>query len=270
MGKCGTKALWLFILLFLVIIVAEVLVSGDILLYLAPRMVPMVWFGLFILAGLSAFQCFELVQCFRHVNTEEQARLGILLFVLPVLLILTVKPNAETPGMLPNKTLKMVSSISETGIAETQQETEQGIESITDELALEDYLPCVLVEDERAIFNVSTDLFSNYLLETAEALDGRTITVYGFVYYDESFPQHTVLVSRLMINCCAADAATVGFHVKIEVGSDLEINEWIRVTGTIQTIEMLYYGSYYSFPILTDGLILRCDAPDIEDAYIYP
>ena len=45
MAKCGRKFLWLFILLALCAVLLTVLLSGDILLYLAPRMVPMVWFG---------------------------------------------------------------------------------------------------------------------------------------------------------------------------------------------------------------------------------
>jgi len=268
--------IWLLILLSLTAILGSALISGNILLYLAPRMVPMVWFGVIVLAGLCVYQCIEVIKCLHSAETAGKVLLGTLLFFVPVIFIITVTPNASTPGSLPNQNVRMVTLTAVSGTSAAQADAGQIKESASAEentaaisSASTDFLPCVL-EEEHAFFNTSADVFMDYLSETVEALAGRTITVYGFVYFDDTFPENTVLVSRLMITCCAADAATVGFHVQIEEETDLALNEWIRVTGTIQIKKMLYYGSYYDFPVLTDGLILRCDAPDVEDAYIYP
>ncbi|MBN1776693.1 MAG: TIGR03943 family protein [Clostridiales bacterium] len=266
MGKCGVKILWLFILMSLTAVLGVALISGNILLYLAPRMVPMVWFGAIVLAGLCVYQGYEIVHCLRSAQTAGKGRPGMLLFFVPVVFILTAVPDTSTPGSLPNQNVRLV-SVTAKNAADTVREDTEPDEAAGSDAA--DCLPCVL-EDEHAFFNPSVDLFSDYLFETAEALDGRTVTVYGFVYFDDSFPENTVLVSRLMITCCAADASIVGFHVQTETQDGLELNEWIRVTGTIRIMEIPYYGNDYDLPVLTDGLILRCDAPDIENAYIYP
>jgi putative membrane protein len=270
MGKCGVKALWLVILLSLTAILFTALVSGDILLYLAPRMVPMVWFGFVVLAGLCAYQCLETIKCIRRAETSAKFRLGTLLFFVPMIFILTAAPNTGTPGSLPNQNVRMVSLTAANSAGAAQEGSVQPSgNNAAVKSGSSDFLPCVLGE-ERAFFDPSADRFRDYLYETADALAGRTITVYGFVYRDDTFSENIVLVSRLMITCCAADAATVGFHVQLEPGTSLERNEWIRVTGTIRIMEMPYYGNCYDFPVLTDGLILRCDAPDIGGAYIYP
>jgi hypothetical protein len=50
MRKAVGEVLWLLVLGAVTVIMGWLLFSGDILLYLAPRMVPMVWFGAFVLA----------------------------------------------------------------------------------------------------------------------------------------------------------------------------------------------------------------------------
>jgi putative membrane protein len=96
------------------------------------------------------------------------------------------------------------------------------------------------------------------------------MTLTGFVYKDPSFPEDTILVSRLLINCCAADASVVGFHARVEDENDYKDGEWISVTGTVKTIFIQIDGQVYEFPVLTGGTICRSAAPEAEDAYIYP
>jgi putative membrane protein len=94
--------------------------------------------------------------------------------------------------------------------------------------------------------------------------------MYGFVYKDESFPENTILVSRLLITCCAADATLVGFHVKVENADDFVEDEWIEVTGAVDKFKLNYYGKEYEFPIITDGTVIKCEKPELSDWYVYP
>lgn len=266
MRKSGSEILWLAILLALILIMGSLLISGRILLFLAPRMVPMVWFGLAVLTALFAYQLFQILKAMRKKQWHGSMRLGMLLFCVPVVFILTVMPDGSTSSALPNHNVQMVSMAGEsTGGNSDSNEAE--ISAQPDDGY--GYSACV-VEEERARFNSSVDLFSEYLHNTVDELLGKTITVYGFVYLDDSFPDNTILVSRLLITCCAADASIVGFHVKVEASNDLVQNEWVRVTGTVDSISLFYYDEMYDFPILTDGIILRCDEPDVEEAYLYP
>ncbi len=265
MAKCGMKFLWLFILLALTAVLLTVLLSGDILLYLAPRMVPMVWFGFAVLAALCAYQVFEIVRCFRDEPTVRLPRMGLVMFCVPILFILTATPDTNTPGSLPNQNVRLLNPV--TTDADAASAAGESVVSETDDTGV--YIPCVLM-DERAAFDPQADFFADYLMESAETLNGRTVTLYGFVYRDESFEEDTVLISRLMITCCAADASIVGFHVQVYPGIDLQLNDWVRVTGTVKTKSMLYYGTPYDFPVLTNGIILPCSAPAAEYVYINP
>lgn len=308
MRKFGAEIMWLVVLFTLAGVMGILLIGGDILLYLSPRMVPMVWFGFVILAVLSVYQLWHIGKCLSETHPVKKGRLGILMFLIPVILILTVAPNESTSGTLPNQNVKMLNMVSESSLdttnasktvspspvqselsAETQAETQSTKPSATspaqdddeskdtqdeqtdlvETIDITDALPCVL-EEGTAHFDASADSFTEYLYDSVEDMVGQTATFYGFIYSDDSFPDNTILVSRLYISCCAADASIVGFHVKIEDMADFEDDEWICVTGTIQAVSLEYYGDYYDFPILTDGTVTRCEAPDTEDAYVYP
>ena len=281
MRKLWKELLWFCILFALILVMAYLLISGEVLLFLAPRMVPMVWFGLIVLIILNIYQAFHIVRSARDRQAKGPFKAGMLLFFVPVLLILTVPPDSGTTGSLPNQNVQMISLATQSEAAAQPADAKQAeptadspdatlapVQSISmEEIA---GLPACTLMDETAFFNSEADDFREYLYQSIDELVGKTITVYGFVYEDETFPANTVLVARMMISCCAADASIVGFHVKLDGATDLEKNEWIRVTGTVRSFSMPYYGTTYDFPILTDGIILRCDAPDVEDAYIYP
>lgn len=259
MRKLWTEVLWLLILLALIAVMGNLLFSGNVLLFLSPRMVPMVWFGFVVLIVLMVFHASRILKSLKNEHIHlHAARLGVFLFVVPVVLFATVMPNQSTSGTLPNKNVKMMNSTaSASGTDTAQAEPVNG------------YIPCV-VEDEMTFFDTSADYFSDYLCDAMDEMVGRVLTVYGFVHFDDACPENTIMVSRMLIYCCAADACVVGFFVQMDDTSELEDNEWIRVTGTVQSVNVLFYGNYYDYPIFTNGMIVHCKEPDVDDAYVYP
>ncbi len=287
MRKRSVEILWFLILMALLLVMAYLLWGGGILLLLAPRMVPMVWFGFAVLLVLYVFQALQLVRGLRRQPGRGNGKASILMYIIPLLLFITVTPNQSTPGMLPNQNVSIMSlnsaeaaSTADAGETTgpqpadaTAQTNGSGAEldnaASVSAAEVKNLASCVL-DSETTSFHPSDDSFSKYLQSEVKNLIGKTITVYGYVYTSDSFPENTILIARTMIACCAADASIVGFHVKVDKDAGLVNNEWIRVTGTVRSFVMDYYGATYDSPILTDGLILRCDAPTIEDTYIYP
>jgi len=262
MRKLWMQILWLAILLALIAVMGSLLISGDILVFLSPRMVPMVWFGFAVLILLLVYHIVQVIRYTLQKTEIHGGRPGMILFLLPVLLFVTVMPDQSTSGALPNQNLKMM-NITQEASADTADE------QVSANTNTGEYLPCI-VENETALFDTSADLFTDYLYKTLDEVLGKTITLYGFVYAEDTFPANTVLVSRKMITCCAADAAIVGFYVQLEDSAALQDNEWIRVTGTVRSINLAYYNDYYDFPIITNGIGVRCDTPEVDKAYIYP
>ncbi len=298
MRNRGAQILWLVVLLAFAAAMGILLIGGDILLYLSPRMETVVWFGFIVMSALAVFQMWQIKT--GPVSRDKKIRLGNLVFLIPIVLMLTVTPNENTSAALPNQNVKLVSLAKQeppkaaekeastlpptepTEPSESIQPAEQsavpspspaneekGEADTPDAMQAADAVSCVLKKGT-VPFDDSTDSFSENLYYSAEELAGKTVKLCGFVYKDASFPENTVLLSRLFISCCAADASIVGFHVRVENTDDFENDEWICVQGTMQAFSMDYDGEQYVMPLLTDGTITRCDAPDAEEAYIYP
>lgn len=297
MRNRGAQILWLGILLAFVIAMGALLIGGYILLYLSPRMVPIVWFGFIVMSVLSVYQLGRIIS--GPAGQERKIHLGYLVFLIPIVLILTVTPNENTSAVLPNQNVKLVNMLKntadntvedDTGVllketAETLKDTEQTEQNslstpspikeeaktteqadIANTILASDAVPCVL-KDETVPFDDDTDSFSEFL--SPEELADKAMMLCGFVYKDDLFPKNTVLISRLFISCCAADASIVGFHVKVENTDVFKDDDWICVQGKMEVMTMEYAGEPYDVPILTGGIITHCEAPDAEDAYIY-
>ncbi len=298
MRNRGAQFLWFVILLAFVAVMGILLVGGDILLYLSPRMVPVAWFGFAVMIFLAAFQLRQILS--GTASHERKIRLSHLVFLIPIILMITVTPDENTSAALPNQNIKLVSMVKNTPSAaesetntlpspttsakpsedsqeaqtspmssESPIEADEPQDEAADAMPASDAVPCVL-KSGTVPFDDATDSFSDMLYNSAEELAGKSVKLCGYVYKDDSFPENTVLLSRMYISCCAADASVVGFHVRVKNADDFENDEWICVQGTMQPFTMDYYGEQYELPILTDGTITRCDAPDAEEAYIYP
>jgi uncharacterized repeat protein (TIGR03943 family) len=69
-----------------------------------------------------------------------------------------------------------------------------------------------------------------------DAYTGQNVKVQGFVVYPEDLPDNYLLLSRLVITCCAADAYPVGLPVKLSQTRKLfNPNTWLEVEGEMVT-----------------------------------
>jgi putative membrane protein len=93
---------------------------------------------------------------------------------------------------------------------------------------------------------------------------GRTVTVTGFVFRDESFAVDQFVTARLLMVCCAADMQTVGLLCQYDGAPQLESDSWVTVTGVLQKVP---FGGEDA-PCIAVGSVEAVEAP--EDAYIYP
>jgi putative membrane protein len=289
MNKRAVEILWLAVLFALAAIMGVLLISGDIALYLAPRMYPIAWFGFAVLGILAIFQLVRLVRANRHAFGHT-TRLYGLMFLIPIVLFLTTPPQAGTPQTLPNPNVDIIGAAQladQTPIPDEAEETPpaQSAGENTPQAAepmpesTEDAMPEAIVTDISTLApcvrmdeaeEYVVDMFADSIYTSVSALEGQRITLHGFVYRDDQFPEDTLLVSRLLISCCVADASLVGFHVRVENADDFANDEWVDVTGIVAAFLFNYDGEDFTMPILTDGIIRPRKAPSPEDAYIYP
>lgn len=277
MRKRVAQIIWLTVLVMLLSIMGALLFCGGIRLYLAPRLVSVSWFGFFVLLILSVYQ---VVMLFRpQVSTHVHASgWYALIFAIPILFMLLAMPDENTPQALPkqNAVLPGVQeqatiSIPETSpaIPETTDHASALIKEDDAKKDIEAIEPC-MVQSGHCTFDPNDDMFQSCLYTSMEDLHGQEITLYGFVYKDPSFPENTMVVARLYITCCVADASLVGYHIKVENTDDFAAETWIRVTGTIEIFSMEVDGEPYQYPIVSGGTIQKCETPQAGEAYLYP
>lgn len=94
----------------------------------------------------------------------------------------------------------------------------------------------------------------NIIQENLEKMNGKTITIQGFIYREKNFFQDQIVIARYGITCCVADASVYGMMAKGNI-SNLPKDKWIQVTGTIDqtlfdgaTIPMIHIQEYKMIP----------------------
>ncbi|MEV0066441.1 TIGR03943 family protein [Amycolatopsis sp. NPDC050768] len=97
--------------------------------------------------------------------------------------------------------------------------------------------------------------------DSSGTMNGRTIGMSGFVVHEGS----TTLLARLVISCCAADAAPVTVHLKGGAADRFPSDTWLRVTGLVVPGTANENNSYT--PDFVPATVERIDAP--KDPYEY-
>lgn len=69
---------------------------------------------------------------------------------------------------------------------------------------------------------------------------GASAVVEGFVVQNPvlNLPDGQFMLARYVLNCCTADAGGVGMRVAWANGQSMPNDQWVRVTGTVRTIEI--------------------------------
>lgn len=203
---------------------ANLLIGNKLDNYLHQRMHGYVVFACLVLFLLAMHETYEL---FLGKLAKEIAYHKVAVFLIPIAM-LSFNPTQLSSQVLKNKNIQIA------------QSNPKSLEDITQEviaqreLELEtESIPEIIYED------AFVDIYRK-ISESSQDYTGQTITVEGFVYREDTFSSNNIVVGRLRINCCAADAFIIGFMCRYEAASELESNSWVKVTGQLLT-ESVYY-----------------------------
>ncbi|SHE92593.1 TIGR03943 family putative permease subunit [Clostridium fallax] len=75
----------------------------------------------------------------------------------------------------------------------------------------------------------------NKLGDNLDDYIGKKVIITGFVYRESNYKENQFALSRLLMTCCAADTQLVGIFCKYDNSKDLKENNWVRVTGEIES-----------------------------------
>lgn len=214
--------------------------TGTVSQYVHPRIIPylvfaaavMIVIGILLIAGAAGS------------HSKPRSSWQLIFFALPLLMAFTLPPEPLAADTNAVGDLQLSSA---TG----GQETQSSVGAIPED--------GTIVIESGNYYPVLCDLYTDL-----DKYVGRTVTVTGFVFRDESFAVDQFVTARLLMVCCAADMQTVGLLCQYDGAAQLESDAWVTVTGVLQKVP---FGGE-DVPCIAVESAKSAEEP--EDAYIYP
>jgi putative membrane protein len=230
--------LWFFILGTFTIYMYYLLSTGMIYTFIHPELIRYAAFSFVIFGELAVFQFFKIFT----VKTRVTFRNGYMLFFITLIIGIFIAPKGLNPDIWRKKGLTLVSS--------------SRIENIGNHN-----------HDEKTLINGDTIMFNDrnyvhYLEDISSNIEkhvGKKVVIGGFVLRDKSFDKNQFMISRVLMNCCAADSQAVGIKCEYMLAGNLKEGEWVRVEGIL--------GVEKDTPVITVQKLQRTEKP--KNFYIY-
>jgi putative membrane protein len=204
--------IWFFILTLFTLYIYFLISSGKITLFLHPKMIKYAAFSFVIFGELAVVQFFKIFT----VATRVRFKKGYVLFFITLIIGIFIAPGGLTSEISNKKGVTLVSSSNIENIAEHSHSKKQ------------------VIEGDNIIFNETN--YIHYLEDLSSHIDehvGKNIKLTGFVLKEKNLGKSEFLISRMMMNCCAADSQILGVVGTWDKVDTLEKDDWIVVEGKV-------------------------------------
>jgi putative membrane protein len=204
--------IWFLILTLFTLYIYFLISSGKITLFLHPKMIKYAAFSFIIFGELAVVQLFKIFT----VTTRVRFKKGYVLFFITLIVGIFIAPGGLTSEISNKKGVTLVTSSSIENIAEHSHDEKQRIEG------------------DEIIFNEKN--YIHYLEDLGNNLDkhiGKRIKITGFVLKQEGMARNEFVITRMLINCCAADSQVLGLVVRFDKAESLKKDEWVTVEGIV-------------------------------------
>lgn len=267
---------WMLLMGALIVIIGKLMLFDELRFYLHPKMNKFVIFAEIILILLFLYQTSRV---FRPGNAKF--KWGFFLFLIPIWMLLMA---GDASGVIfKNRTINI------SGYDLQPKSDGRGADSLNKEIASPAYdlLPpedldnpdANAVDPTNPVGSLPTvghdgtvipqlkegDLFLDTLFGI-EGEEGKEVVLEGFVYRDEFLEKDEFFVSRMIINCCVAEATLIGIVAKGENGEAFAPDTWVKVIG--KTKNMPITKPYTNEKKST--LVLEIDSIEKIEAYDSP
>lgn len=237
---------WLIILAGFTYFTYSLLSTGKIYYFIHPKMLRYVRFSF---AAFFILTILQLKNIFKVNKNENKRKISFGVFLLPLILGLFLNPQQLSSEIASKKGV----SILQSNVKTTTSKSEAL--AVTDD---------ALVIDSSNFSEITDDI----MYSAADKYKGKTITITGFVYRDETFSKKEFVAARLMMICCAADTAVVGLLCDWDNTATLKNNDWYKVTGIMDTKVHEHEGKEETTPFVKVQKVEVAQKP--ENQYVYP
>lgn len=218
-----------------------------------PRYEPFAWF----LLALAILMVPINLKAYSKIGFKVRHMTALVIISIPMILGMVI---AGLPA-------SMETTVSEVSFgAPPASPLDAGVNDLSDvvdpDAAMDKYE--LLIED--GVIKIPKDRFVPSIEEIHKHMDsyeGMKIQMDGVVYRLPEFNQDELVVSRLLMTCCAADVSAVGLLCEFAGGESFVTDSWIRVEGKI---EIKDHGGV-RIPVIKAESIVAIEGE--SDPYIY-
>ncbi|MBT2657898.1 TIGR03943 family protein [Bacillus sp. ISL-18] len=279
------------ILIGFMLLLFKLLLTNNISLLIAPKMIRFIYFTLFIclilgvlliIRGTSgkdhSYQC-DCDGDHTYPSSFGKSVFLYLLFIIPITTGFLFSNNVLGSSVAMNRTIKLGASSQPpkqnnssnlpskptTNKSNPSTNTQSVLDNQPEPLTQTEYneLKNKLVKADRITIDDNQYVnIMNIIQDNLNAMIGKTVTTKGFVYREKEFMQNQIIVARFGITCCVADASVYGMMAKGEVAT-LPKDKWVQVTGKIEKTQ--FNGE--TIPVLKIDQLSKITAP--QQPYVF-
>ncbi|MFC0027279.1 TIGR03943 family putative permease subunit [Neobacillus cucumis] len=283
------------ILIGFMLLLFKLLLTNNISLLIAPKMIRFIYFTLFIclilgvlliIRGTSGKDLSYHCDCdgdHAYPSSISKSLFLYLLFIIPITTGFLFSNNVLGSSVAMNRTIKLgassqppkqnsalnnssnLQSSFNTDKTNTSTNTQSVLDNQPEPLTQKEYDALQNKILKAHTINIDDNQYVNIMSIIQDNLNtmiGKTVTTKGFVYREKEFMQNQIIVARFGITCCVADASVYGMMAKGEVAS-LPKDKWVQVTGKIQQTQ--YNGE--TIPVIKINQLSRITAP--QQPYVF-
>lgn len=255
------------------------LTKGEIVSFINPKRIPLMWgtlLGMMLLTFYQSTKLFTIPS--RNTQLHSYIPMGIVLVC--GIFVLTTKESDRLPSLQAQKSLTIASKKENSKFLNEAVENNTAIKSeaianltVPDNENAADIPPDreqdvqVMASDEIVLDNENYTKIITDIEQNPEEYIGKKIRLEGFVYRDPQFNSDDFVIARMFMLCCAADAQITGLMATWDKSDRLEDEQWLRVQGILKTKEYEIDGQKNLIPIIQIETANKLPTPDNQ--YVY-
>jgi putative membrane protein len=204
--------IWFIILLLFTIYIYYLLSTSKITIFVHPKLAKYSAFSLVVFGELTILQFFNVFT----VKTRVKFKKGYILFILALIIGIFIAPGGLNSEIADKKGITLVNSNSIENIGKHIHTIDEVISG--------------------NVINFNDKNYIHYFEDLSENIDkhiGKKIVISGFVTKGDTLNVNEFIITRLLINCCAADSQVIGVLCRGELNTNLDKDTWIRVEGVV-------------------------------------
>ncbi|GEN53537.1 TIGR03943 family putative permease subunit [Halobacillus faecis] len=280
--KPGTHQFVRAVILFgFALFILKLLISGDIQKFIAPRMMPYVYFTLIVVGILGAIQYFKTGDEEEHENcgcahghdyprSKVKSFLIYALFIVPVLTGMMFSDHVMGSSAAANKGFKYE-------MRNTNPEIDTEPSTDGEDIDPIELNPGVLTPKKRYpdlyesmseanVIHLTEDNYIGTISLMEDHMEeylGKEIVMNGFVFREDTYPENQIVVGRFGISCCVADGGIYGVMVQGAELNTYKNDTWVEVRGILNMVD--YNG--WQLPLIEPKDMIEIETP--HEPYVY-